>query len=236
MATGAGQFYSYGPGKALSAEVRKAVVDHLSLGYGVREVAELAGISKSSVGNIWKHFLTYGTTQPFTNGGALPSKMTEDVLEVMEVWKIQKPSMFANEIRDRLLSEDVCDVNTVPSVRTIQKAIHDRLGMTHKKISQQAAEKFTSANQHWTDEFLDFMSHQNPKLFTFSMSLALHSLQVTESMVAVIEGAVQWRCNVAHPTQTIPSTCCIAYVALITPMLYQELQIPKKCYRFLLKL
>ena len=56
MAVCTNTFHKYDPGKPLSVEVRESVIDYLSAGYGVREVARLSGVSKASVGNIRKSF------------------------------------------------------------------------------------------------------------------------------------------------------------------------------------
>ena len=83
----------------MSVEVRESVIDYLSAGYGVREVARLSGVSKASVGNIRNHFLACGTTQPLANRGSLLSKVTDDILAVIEIWKIRQPSMYASELK-----------------------------------------------------------------------------------------------------------------------------------------
>ena len=161
MAVCTNTLYKYDPGKPLSVEERESVIDYLSAGYGVREVARLSGASKASVGNIRNHFLANGTTQPLANGGSFPLKVTDDILAVTEIWKIRQPSMYALEIKERLLIENICTPDTVPCVRTIQDALNTRLDVTNKKITVQALEKFSPANQQWTDEFLDFITQRD---------------------------------------------------------------------------
>ena len=95
-------------------EVQESVIDYLSAWHGVREVVRLSGVSKASAGNIRNHVLAYETTQPLANVGSLPSKVTDDILAVNEIWKIGQPSMYASEIKERLLIENICAPDTVP--------------------------------------------------------------------------------------------------------------------------
>ena len=167
MAVCTNTFYKYDPGKPLSVKVRESIIDYLSAGYGVREVARLSGVSKASVRNIRNHFLAYGTTETLANGVSLPSKVTDDILAVIEIWKIRQLSMYVSEIKERLLIKNICTPDIVPCVRTIQDALNTRPDMTNKKIAVQAQEKFSPANQQWTDEFLDYITQRDPATINF---------------------------------------------------------------------
>ena len=129
----------YQPGKPLPLDLREEIINQLSEGYGVTDVSKNLSVAKSSVVNIRNHYLHHGTVHPCSRGGrSLPIKLTDDILEVVEVWKRQKPSMYAHEISDRLQREQICDPNNVPAPRTIQEAIQVKLGMIHKKITSKA--------------------------------------------------------------------------------------------------
>lgn len=54
-------------------------------------------------------------------GGSKPKVATPKVVEKIAEYKRQNPTMFAWEIRDRLLAERVCDNDTVPSVSSINR-------------------------------------------------------------------------------------------------------------------
>ena len=75
-------------------------------------------------------------------GGSKPKVATPNVVSKIEDYKQENPSIFAWEIRDRLLQEGICDKANVPSVSSInrivrtraqqrQKAIHDKPYMGH---------------------------------------------------------------------------------------------------------
>ena len=157
----------YQPGKPLPLDLRQVILDNLYAGYGVTEISNHLCVAKSSVVNIRNHHSRYGTVRPFDQGGTVPQKLTDDVLEVIEVWKLQKPSTYAHEISNRLVKEQICDQNNVPAPRTIQEGIRDKLGMTHKKITSKARETFSPENQVKIDEFLDFISSTDPATVHF---------------------------------------------------------------------
>ena len=62
-----------------------------------------------------------GSIKPGVIGGSKPKVATPKVVEKIAEYKRQHPTMFAWEIRDRLLSERVCDNDTVPSVSSINR-------------------------------------------------------------------------------------------------------------------
>lgn len=69
------------------------------------------------------HFRYYetGSIKPGVIGGSKPKVATPKVVDKIADYKRQNPTMFAWEIRDRLLAEGVCDNDTVPSVSSINR-------------------------------------------------------------------------------------------------------------------
>ena len=57
-----------------------------------------------------------GTIKPRAIGGSKPRVATPGVVNKISDYKRECPSIFAWEIRDRLLSEGVCNNDNVPSV------------------------------------------------------------------------------------------------------------------------
>ena len=53
-----------------------------------------------------------------------PSKLSDNVLESIELFKLMKPSMFGREIRERLLNNGVCDGRNLPALSTVNKGVN----------------------------------------------------------------------------------------------------------------
>lgn len=68
-----------------------------------------------------------GSIKPRAIGGSKPRVATQNVVNKIADYKRECPSIFAWEIRDRLLSEAVCNSDNIPSVRRsslFQSLIH----------------------------------------------------------------------------------------------------------------
>lgn len=62
-----------------------------------------------------------GSIRPRAIGGSKPRVATAEVVSKIAQYKRECPSIFAWEIRDRLLQESVCTNDNIPSVRIIYK-------------------------------------------------------------------------------------------------------------------
>ena len=68
-------------------------------------------------------------------GGSKPKVATPSVVTKIEEYKQENPSIFAWEIRDRLLHEGACDKSNVPSVSSINRIVRTR-AQQRQKIMQ----------------------------------------------------------------------------------------------------
>lgn len=74
-------------------------------------------------------FLRYyetGSIRPGVIGGSKPKVATPHVVDKICEYKRSNPTMFAWEIRDRLLSETVCTQENVPSVSSINRIVRNK--------------------------------------------------------------------------------------------------------------
>ena len=62
-----------------------------------------------------------GSIKPGVIGGSKPKVATPKVVDAICKYKMDNPTMFAWEIRDLLLSDAVCNDQTVPSVSSINR-------------------------------------------------------------------------------------------------------------------
>ena len=81
----------YQSGKPLLVFVREEIVDLYSNGVGVSEISrntKQTKVTKGAVHKVVQHFALHSTTQPFSCGGSEPILITDDILEVIEIWKL----------------------------------------------------------------------------------------------------------------------------------------------------
>lgn len=88
---------------------------------------------------LYRYYET-GSIKPGIIGGSKPKVATSKVVTRIEDYKRENPSIFAWEIRDRLLQEGVCTKNNVPSVSSINRIVRtraqERVKQQHKGIGQ----------------------------------------------------------------------------------------------------
>lgn len=78
-----------------------------------------------------------GSIRPGVIGGSKPKVATPKVVDKIADYKRQNPTMFAWEIRDRLLAERVCDNDSVPSVSSI-----NRCSLTAAHVFEQPGNRY----------------------------------------------------------------------------------------------
>jgi len=60
--------------------------------------------------------------------------VTDDVLLCNEIWKLQRPSIYAREIQNRLLLEGICDRDKLLPISAINRSLSGKLGMTRRSL------------------------------------------------------------------------------------------------------
>lgn len=105
-------------------------------GFSKKQISCDLQVTARNVRKIICHFQQYGTLTAFSHHRSEPCKVTDDVLNCIEIWKLQKPSRYACEIQNKLLLEQICDGFTLPLVSFINHSLHGTLGITQKKVCQ----------------------------------------------------------------------------------------------------
>lgn len=72
-------------------------------------------------------------------GGSKPKVATPNVVSKIEDYKQENPSIFAWEIRDRLLQEGICDKSNVPSVSSINRIVRTRAQQRQKALHEKSS-------------------------------------------------------------------------------------------------
>ena len=103
----------YEPGKPLPKLIREEILHLYNRGYSKSEIFSDVKVSKRSVTNIDNHFQRFGTVAPFSCEGREASKVSENILQCIEIWKLKKPSIYAPEIQERFILKGICNINTV---------------------------------------------------------------------------------------------------------------------------
>ncbi|PSN52261.1 Paired box protein Pax-6 [Blattella germanica] len=79
-----------------------------------------------------KLYYETGSIRPRAIGGSKPRVATAEVVSKISQYKRECPSIFAWEIRDRLLQEGVCTNDNIPSYLSIMDANSSNVGQLVK--------------------------------------------------------------------------------------------------------
>lgn len=104
-------------------------------------------VSNGCVSKILGRYYETGSIRPRAIGGSKPRVATPEVVAKIAQYKRECPSIFAWEIRDRLLSEGICTNDNIPSVSVLTGSyVHDLI--CHMKwLFSQAVEEKQKGNQ-----------------------------------------------------------------------------------------
>ncbi|KAK7507375.1 hypothetical protein BaRGS_00001310, partial [Batillaria attramentaria] len=106
-------------GRPLPDVVRQRIVELAHQGVRPCDISRQLRVSHGCVSKILGRYYETGSIKPGVIGGSKPKVATPKVVDAITKYKVDNPTMFAWEIRDRLLAEGVCSQENVPSVSSI---------------------------------------------------------------------------------------------------------------------
>ena len=106
-------------GRPLPDSTRQRIVELAHSGARPCDISRILQVSNGCVSKILGRYYETGSIRPRAIGGSKPRVATPEVVHKIAIYKRECPSIFAWEIRDRLLSEQVCTQDNIPSVSTV---------------------------------------------------------------------------------------------------------------------
>ncbi|XP_045213894.2 paired box protein Pax-8-like isoform X3 [Mercenaria mercenaria] len=113
-------------GRPLPDVVRQRIVELAHTGVRPCDISRQLRVSHGCVSKILGRYYETGSIKPGVIGGSKPKVATPAVVDAITRYKVENPTMFAWEIRDRLLAENVCSNDNVPSVSSINRIVRNR--------------------------------------------------------------------------------------------------------------
>ncbi|XP_047441004.1 paired box protein Pax-5-like isoform X1 [Mugil cephalus] len=114
-------------GRPLPHLVRQRIVELAERGVRPCEISRRLRVSHGCVSKILARYNETGSIRPGLIGGSKPKVATPRVVQTILHLKNSNPTMFAWEIRDRLVLEQVCNRNSVPSISSINRIIRNKV-------------------------------------------------------------------------------------------------------------
>ena len=96
--------------------MRQKIVEMAHQGSRPCEISRLLQVSNGCVSKILSRYYETGSIKPRAIGGSKPRVATPQIVESIRKFKNENPSIFAWEIRERLLKNKICNHDNMPSV------------------------------------------------------------------------------------------------------------------------
>lgn len=103
-------------GRPLPDSTRQKIVELAHSGARPCDISRILQVSNGCVSKILGRYYETGSIRPRAIGGSKPRVATQEVVHKISHYKRECPSIFAWEIRDRLLQDSVCTTDNIPSV------------------------------------------------------------------------------------------------------------------------
>jgi len=188
-------------GRPLPDVVRSRIVDLAHQGVRPCDISRQLRVSHGCVSKILGRYYETGSIRPGVIGGSKPKVATPKVVDAIANYKKQNPTMFAWEIRDRLLADGICDQDNIPSVSSINRIVRN-------KAAEKAKSAFSSSSSTSTSPTsLNGSNGQNPSSgpnhVTTSGSNSSPLISSPSQATSVIVSAQQQQSQQQHASYSI---------------------------------
>ncbi|XP_060661195.1 probable serine/threonine-protein kinase ndrD isoform X3 [Drosophila nasuta] len=144
-------------GRPLPDVVRQRIVELAHNGVRPCDISRQLRVSHGCVSKILSRYYETGSFKAGVIGGSKPKVATPPVVDAIANYKRENPTMFAWEIRDRLLAEGICSQDNVPSVSSINRIVRNKAAEKAKHVHHHQQQQMPQSlgSNHNASESLD---------------------------------------------------------------------------------
>ncbi|XP_056022629.1 paired box protein Pax-9-like [Ostrea edulis] len=126
---------AYVNGKALSESVRRQIVEMSQNNIRACDIAKQLKVSHGCVSKLLKKYRNTGSYKAGSTGGSKPKVAVPEVVKMIMGYKDENPTIFAWEIRERLIKERKVTKFNIPSISSINRILRINPSDTTRRSS-----------------------------------------------------------------------------------------------------
>lgn len=131
MPTGPGRVNQLGGlyinGKPLPKEIREEIVELARLGVRPCDISRRLKITHGCISKLLSKYQKTGSINPGGANVGRPRVITPKIEQKIEQYRREQPGIFSWELRDRLLQENICSRENLPSLSSISRLIKQKM-------------------------------------------------------------------------------------------------------------
>ncbi|XP_076327131.1 uncharacterized protein LOC143234017 isoform X3 [Tachypleus tridentatus] len=165
-------------GRPLPDIVRQRIVEMAQQGVRPCDISRQLRVSHGCVSKILGRFYETGSIKPGVIGGSKPKVATPKVVDAIAAYKKENPTMFAWEIRERLLTDGVCDQDNIPSVSSINRIVRNKAAQKARYIMNSPNFNAGNLEQQESANVTSVITHAPPTTHDGAQSLLRPSYSI----------------------------------------------------------
>lgn len=131
---------TYINGKPLPREVRHKIITLAIQGFRPCDISRRLRITHGCISKLLSKYRKTGSIQPGGEGVGRPRVITAQVAQRIRHYSQQQPGLYSWEIRDRLVQDDICNRESVPSLSSINRLLRKNNGSGELSSSSSGAD------------------------------------------------------------------------------------------------
>ena len=169
---------AYINGKPLPKEIRHEILTLSRQGFRPCDISRRLRITHGCISKLLSKYRQTGSIQPGGEGVGRPRVITPRITKRIKEYTNEQPGIYSWEIRDRLVQENICSLENIPSLSSISRLLNSK--DKRMTASAKGVQQPSGSNLHSIASILNLPSNSEASL---SSSLSVSSISASDSNV-----------------------------------------------------
>ena len=169
---------AYINGKPLPKEIRHEILTLARQGFRPCDISRRLRITHGCISKLLSKYRKTGSIQPGGKGLGRPRVITPRIAKRIEEYTKKQPGIYSWEIRDRLVQDNICSLENIPSLSSINRLLNNK----DKRMTASAVgvREPSGSNLHSIASILNLPSNSEASLSSLS---SVSSISASDSNV-----------------------------------------------------